>query len=155
LEVVGMARTFSVYPFLPGSATPPNSFTTTGGGFGINSNLGIRRGPGLRLIENFFAGRGIGRYLQGQGPDLVVNANGSPNLVRAASWMIGVEYQSRFDQFRMFGYYGGYYFGRTYAEAAKTTGYGVASASGANQGNNRTIQEYTVGFQRTLWEDNK
>lgn len=147
-EMVGMIRTFRI--------VDPVDFTrhtTEGGAGGFNSNLELIKGGKLRLIENFYYGRGAGRYLFASGPDLTVAANGNLGLVKAGGTVDGIEMQVT-RNFLFYGYYGGAYFGRSTQidTNGKPVGYGYTGSAGSN---NRSIQEGTIGIQNTFWKDPK
>ena len=85
-EIGGVERNFKVY--YPGvaavaatattpavSAIPSATFTTEGGGGFVNLHVEIFKG--FRLLTNNFWSDGGGRYIFGQAPDLVANADGS------------------------------------------------------------------------------
>jgi hypothetical protein len=144
-EVVGVTSEAKIY----NSATG-NSFSTTGGGIGFNNNIGL--GKGVRLFENALYGRGIGRYLAGQGPDVVINSNGRPTNVEAASGLLGAEAQLT-RRTLLTGYYGIDYFGRAIVwdpASMKYVGYGYAGSANSQ---NRFVQELTLGVRQAFWED--
>jgi hypothetical protein len=120
--------------------------TKAGGGvlFGLNAEI-VKN---IRLITTNFWSDGEGRYLFGQAPDLVVNANSSLSLVHAGGTVDGFE--AKTGRWFWFGYYGGIYVGRdTVIDAnGKLVGYGYAGSSNSQ---NKAIQEGTMGFNETLW----
>jgi hypothetical protein len=131
--------------------------SATGGGFEGNLNL--------ELVKNFhwigtaFWSDGGGRYLYGQGPDLVISQASTtsaflPVPLKAGSAITGFEWQvtpkTLFD-----GYYGGDYFGRAFFQdpastTTKLVGYGYA---GGPNSQNRTIQEGTIGWTQTFFKN--
>jgi hypothetical protein len=147
-EIAGMLRTFRIFNSLNG-----NHFTTVGGAGSFNSNLELIKGGRLRLIENFYSGRGVGRWLFGQGPDLVVNRNGALGLLPGGGAAGGLESQAT-KKLLLYTYYGADYFGRGVVvdTTGKLVGYGFP---GSPNTTNRTIQEGTVGFVNTLWRNRK
>jgi hypothetical protein len=139
--------------------------SATGGGFEANLNL--------ELVKNFhwigtaFWSDGGGRYLYGQGPDLVISqaSTSSPFLpvpLKAGSAITGFEWQvtpkTLFD-----GYYGGDYFGQAFFQdpastTTKLVGYGYqflnpGTLASANEAQNRTIQEGTIGWTQTFFKN--
>jgi hypothetical protein len=148
LEAAGMVRTFRIF-----NSLIDEHFFKVGGGGSFNSNLELIKGGRLRVLENFFYGRGVGRWLFGQGPDLIVNSNGALGLLPGGGALVGLESQFTKNLF-LYGYYGGYYFGRGVAidTNGKPIGYGY---TGSPNSQNRTIQEGTVGLQYVLWKDPK
>jgi len=144
LELTGLLSEFKVYN--PASS---QSFTKVGGGGEFNTNLDLVKG--FHLIENFYYSNGGARYIFGQGPDLIINGNGDIGLLRSGSTVDGIEWQHK--DFMLYGYYGGGYFQRAIATDltnGKPVGYGYP---GSSAGNNRTIQEGTVGFEQTFWKN--
>jgi hypothetical protein len=134
------------YPVAP--AFPTN--TKVGGGGSIN--LGFDLAPGFRILTNNYYSNGGGRYIFGQAPDFIIRANGTASLVHSASTASGFEWTTNKNLFYM--YYGGVYIGKNMALDANGTtkiGYGPI----ANDGQNRTIQEFTVGSNTTLAKNAK
>jgi len=130
-------------------ATTPafQTFTKAGGGGAINLNFELFKG--FRLLTNNFWSDGAGRYIFGQAPDFIIQANGNLSLVHSASTVSGFEATTRKAQF--YAYYGGVYIGKNLAidSTGKTVGYGPISSDGQN----RTIQEITFGSNFTLAKD--
>lgn len=147
MEVAGILSTTKTYN--PASF---QSYTTEAGGFEANSNFQVLKR--LRVIENLTFGKGIGRYFLGQGPDVILYPDGAPANVKAGATVDGVEFQAAKNT-ALYSYYGGVYYGRTTTIdplTQKPVGYGFA---GSSSGNNRTVQETTIGVQQTLWKDPK
>ncbi len=145
IEAAGVLSGFKLYD-------PLNQvrYTKQGGGGSVNLNLELVKN--FRLIANTFYSDGGGRWVFGQGPDLIVRGDGSPSLVHAASTVSGFEYQPG-SNFMVYAYYGGAYFGRNTAidpSTGKPVGYGYA---GSPNNQNRAIQEATFGFTETFWKD--
>lgn len=128
---------------LAGPAFPTN--TKVGGGGSVN--LGFDLAPGFRILTNNYYSDGGGRYIFGQAPDFIVRANGTASLVHSASTVSGFEWTTKKNLLYM--YYGGVYIARNMSLDANGTtkiGYGPI----ANDGQNRAIQEFTVGTNTTL-----
>ncbi|HEV2386654.1 MAG TPA: hypothetical protein VGS20_05295 [Candidatus Acidoferrales bacterium] len=144
-EAGGVVREFQL--FNPLTAT--HSSTTGGGGF-VNLNFELFKG--FRVLTNNFWSDGGGRYIFGQAPDLIVRANGRPSLVHSGSTVTGIEYTR--GNTLLYGYYGGVYVSRnvTLDANGKPIGYGFV---GSPNGQNRNIQEGTIGFNQTFWKDAK
>jgi len=144
VEMAGLARTFKIW----NSAT--NSYSTVAGGGGaLNANLELVKG--LRLVTNNFYGSGGGRYLFGQAPDVVVKADGSLKTVAAGGFVEGLEWVRK--NWLWYGYYGNIYIDREAlldANGKTAIGYGF---SGSPNSQNRSIQEFTFGFNQSLWRD--
>ena len=144
IEIAGVLSTAKTY-----NPSTFQAYTTPGGGFELNSNFRLLKG--LRIIENFTYGKGIGRYFFGQGPSLILYATGAPADVLSGGTVDGLEYQVAKNTV-LYTYYGGVYYGRTTTIDPLThrpVGYGYV---GSSSGNNRTIQEATFGVRQTLWE---
>ena len=147
-EVGGVARFFRVYN--------PNNlqhYTAQGGGGFLNLNAEIF--PGFRLITNNYWSDGGGRYIFGLAPDLVANSNGSLSLLHSGSTVSGFE--ATVKKTVVFAYYGGVLIGRdtvidTTAKTPTLVGYGYL---GSSSGQDRIIQEATVGINQTIWKDAK
>jgi hypothetical protein len=143
-EVAGIVSTFKI-------VNPTNlalNQTNTKAGGGIQAGMNAEIFPGFRLITTNFWGDGEGRYLFGQAPDMVVNANGTLSGLHAGGTVDGFE--ARAGKFLFFAYYGGIYIGRDVVIDAtgKLVGYGY---TGSANSQNRAIQEGTIGFNETLW----
>ena len=154
-EIGGVERDFKVY--YPGvaassstAAIPAATYSKEGGGGFLNLHVEIFKG--FRLMTNSFWGDGVGRYIFGQAPDLVVNANGSISLLHGASTVSGFEYTNK--KTLIFAYYGGILIGRdpVIDTTGKYVGYGYI---GSSSGQNRTIQEATLGFNQAIWKHPK
>jgi hypothetical protein len=148
IEVAGMLRTFRIY-----NSLSQEHFSKVGGSMAINTNLELLTQGRLRVVENFFWGRGVGRWLFGQGPDLIVNRDGNLALLPGGAASLGLESLISKNTL-LYAYYGGDYIGRGVAVDTNGAqiGYGF---TGSPNTNNRTIQEITFGFQNTLWKDPK
>lgn len=159
LEIAGLLRTFRVYQNIQ---SPNSTNSTTGGGFAANADLQLFRG--FHLLANSFYGDGVGRYIGGLGPDVVVKANGTLSGIHAGSGLAGFEWQVT-PGFLLDGYYSGAYFQRNYGLLTSTasplpscdriSGYtcvGFGFPGSANT-NNRAYQQGTIGFIRTLWSN--
>jgi len=145
-EVAGIVSTFKIL----NTANISAGQTNTKAGGGIQAGLNAEIFPGFRLITTNFWGDGEGRYLFGQAPDVVVNANSTLSLLHAGGTVDGFE--ARAGKFLLFAYYGGIYIGRDVAIDAngKPVGYGY---TGSSNSQNRAIQEGTFGFNQTMWAD--
>lgn len=141
-EVAGLESNFKTV----GLAAPFTSHTKAGGGVEVGFNVALTKN--FRLMSTNFLSNGGGRYLFGQAPDLVVRADGSLSTVRADSTVDGFE--AKVKNTLLYAYYGGIYIGRNVAidTNGKPVGYGY-TGSGNNQ--NRAINEFTFGFNQTMW----
>jgi hypothetical protein len=159
VEAAGLVRSFKVYENL---STPADTNTITGGGASLNANLELFNG--FHLIADSFYGDGVGRYIGGLGPDVIVKPDGSLSGVHAGSGVAGVEWQMK-PNFMVDGYYSGAYFQRNYGLLASTAtpapecngvsgftcvGFGFPGSANTN---NRAFQEGTIGFIPTLWSN--
>jgi hypothetical protein len=145
-EIGGVERNFKVY-----NPTTSTSFSAEGGGGFLN--LHVEPVKGFRLVTNNYWSDGGGRYIFGQAPDLIAHADGSLSLVHSGSTVTGLEITQK--KTLLYAYYGGIYIMRNTAFDANGTsriGYGY---SGSGSGQNRAIQEITLGFNQTIWKDAK
>lgn len=155
VDAGGVVRSFKVYNNL---VTPAAASAIVGGGGGINVYFEVVKN--MHLIGNSFYGDGVGRYIGGLGPDVIVKPDGTLSAVRAASGVAGFEWQAT-PHLLVDGYYSGAYFWRNYSltTAALGTPCGVPPTSfcvgfgfpGSANTNNRDYQEATFGFMPTLW----
>jgi uncharacterized coiled-coil protein SlyX len=154
-EIGGVERNFKVY--YPGvaatstaAAIPAATYSKEGGGGFLNLHVEIFKG--FRLITNNFWSDGGGRYIFGQAPDLVANANGSITPLHSSSTVSGFEYTNK--NTLIFAYYGGVLIGRdpVVDTSGKYVGYGY---TGSSSSQNRTIQEATFGFNQAIWKHPK
>src|ERR1039457_2878346 len=142
-EFVGLETTSRIAS--PFSATAPvQTFTKAGIGGEFNFNFELFKG--FRLIDNNYWSDGAGRYIFGQAPGFIIQANGNLSLVHSASTVAGFEATAGKTMF--YGYYGGVYIRKDTAidTNGKLIGYGPLS----NDGQNRSIQEITFGTNTTL-----
>ncbi|MGH9764704.1 MAG: hypothetical protein ACREAC_28040, partial [Blastocatellia bacterium] len=145
IEAAGVVRSFALF-----NPMSNRRFVATGGGALLGLNLEVIKH--LHLISHLFYSDGGGRYTYGLAPDLVVRGDGSPSLIHSASTVTGFEAQLT-DKSMIFAYYGGVYIQRNVVldpATLKFVGYGFA---GSPSSNNRSIQEWTAGFNRTLWKN--
>src|SRR5271157_3025135 len=154
-EIGGGERNFKVY-YLGVAATstaaavPAATYSKEGGGGFLNLHVEVAKG--FRLLTNNCWGDGVGRYIFGQAPDLVANANGSITPLHSASTVSGFEFTSK--RTLIYAYYGGIWIGRdpVIDTNGKYVGYGYI---GSSSGQDRTIQEATIGFNQTFWKSGK
>jgi hypothetical protein len=147
VEIAGLGRAFKIWN--PASATMNLYSTAAGVGGAFNANLAIAKG--LRLVTNNFYGSGVGRYLFGQTPDVVVQADGGLKTIPAAGFVQGLEWTH--SKWQWYGYYGSIYVDRQAlldANGKTPIGYGY---TGSPSSQNRSIQEITFGFNESLWRD--
>ena len=154
-EIGGVESNFKVwYPGAAATATaaaiPAATFTNEGGGGFLNFHVEIFKG--FRLMTNNFWSDGGGRFIFGQAPDLVVNANGSVSPLHSASTVTGFEFTHK--NTLIFGYYGGIYASRSVVidTTGKPVGYGY---TGSSSSQNRAIQEPTIGFNQAVFKHPK
>lgn len=143
-EVGGTERTFRVY-------NPLNTTHFFSNGLGGQVNLNYELLKGFRVVTNNYWSNGGGRWIFGLAPDLIVRGDGSLSAVHSGSTVSGIEFTRK--NTLLYGYYSGVYIGRNTAvdpTTGKLVGYGFA---GSSSGQNRTIQEGTVGFTQTFWKD--
>jgi hypothetical protein len=145
VEVGGIVRSFKVYN--PLSST---DYSTTGGGGFANVNFEL--GKGFRVLSANLFGSGVGRYIFGQAPDVIARVDGSLSAVKANATVDGFEYTHH--NTMLYAYYGGEFVtaNSDTDTNGKPIGYGYA---GGPSGQNKKIQEYTVGIAQTFWKDAK
>ena len=125
-----------------------HNHTANGGGVEIDTSLEVVKN--VRVLLNGFASDGGGRYIGGLLPDVVIRADGRISPVKAYSYVTGVEYAPN----KLSGYFA--YFSGLYGQANSALdtngsylGWGYPGASTAAD---RSIQEFSVGYARTLWK---
>jgi hypothetical protein len=138
--------------------TGPSRVTETATGGGIEANFNLELVKNFHWIGNGFWSDGGGRYLYGQGPDLVVDQMTTtsaflPVPLKAGSTLTGFEWQAT-PKSMLYGYYGGDYFDRAYFQdpssmTPKLEGYGYP---GGPNSQNRSIQEGTIGWIQTFFK---
>jgi hypothetical protein len=144
-EMAGLVSTFKIWDPLT------NTYSTTAGGGSINANFEVAKG--FRLVTNNFYGAGTGRYLFGQAPDVVVQADGSLKTVSSAGFVEGAEFTHK--NWLFYAYYGDIYINRQAlldANGKTPIGYGY---TGAPNSQNRNLSEISFGFNQTIWKDAK
>ncbi len=145
-ELGAVERTFKTFNPLTGQ-----HHTAAGGG--VQANLNVELVKGFRFLTNNYWSDGGGRYIFGQAPDLVVRNDGSVSLVHSYSTVSGFELTRR--NFQAFAYYGGVYIARNVVFAPANGGFVGYGFPGSSNGQNRSIQEGTIGFNNTFWRDSK
>jgi hypothetical protein len=133
----------------PATTPADQTFTNVGGGGSLNLNFDLMKN--VRLITNNFISDGGGRYIFGQAPDFIIRSNGSLSNVHSGSTASGFEITA--GKTLIYTYYGGVYIGQDLAidTNGSKIGYGAISSDGQN----RAIQEFTVGTNTTIWQDPK
>jgi hypothetical protein len=147
-EVGGIISTFRTTN-LAATATAPafnQHYGTTGEGLLAGVNAGLTKN--LHVISTNFWDDGEGRYLFGQAPDLVVQANGQLRALHSAGTIDGLE--ATIGRTLLYAYYGGIWVDRAVEidTTGKPVGYGYTGSS-----QNRAINEVTFGFNQTIWRD--
>jgi hypothetical protein len=150
-EVAGIESNFRTTNITANSTAPAfnQHYTTEGGGLLAGFNVAVLNN--LRVISTNFITDGDGRYLFGQAPDIVVNANGSLSPLHAGGTIDGIE--ARVKNTLFYAYYGGIYVGRDVvidANGTSLVGYGY---HGSSNSQNRAINEITFGYNQTMWSD--
>jgi len=156
IEGAGLFSEFRL--FTPSAVTTTTNMTRTAAGGGVSVNANLELFKNFHLIANTFYSDGGGRYIFGLGPDLAVKQATTtspfvPSPVHAASGIGGIEYQATKSSFLDF-YYGAAWYGRDVivnpVSGLSNLGYGF---SGSSSSDNRAIQEYTVGWTQTFWQN--
>ncbi len=145
IEAGGIVREFAVY-----NTTSNTHYSATGSGGFLNFNFELFKG--FRLVANGFTSDGGGRYIFGLAPDLIARADGSLSPVTSKSTVSGFEFVS--GGTTVYGYYGGVWIDQNVATDTngKLVGYGY---TGSPSGQNKRIDEATIGFSQTFWKDPK
>jgi hypothetical protein len=135
--------------------------SAVGGGGSIAGNFELFKN--FLFLGNAFWSDGGGRYLVGDGPQVVIRPNAAgtditPSLVHAGAVSAGFEWIAN-TQSAFAVYYGEDYFGRNYfpdptdtADPTSIIGYG---GPGSSNSNNRAIQEVTFDWLQTFWKSNQ
>ena len=149
-ELAGLERTFKIWN--PNTAPAPGAGRySTAAGVGVQAGLNAEVVKNFRLITTNYWSAGGGRYLFGQAPDVIVHADGSLSTVHSGGTVDGFE--ATVKNWLLYAYVGGIYINRNTALDANGTskiGYGYA---GAPSSQNRLIEEFTVGFNQTIWKN--
>jgi hypothetical protein len=148
-EVGGIERTFRDWnPNAAPALGAGQHSTKIGSGVLVGANAEIFKN--FRLITTNSYGDGIGRYLFGQAPDVVVRSDGSLSPIHTFGTVDGFETRVN-PNLLLYGYFGAIYIGKNTGLDANGTsliGYGYPNAG---NGQNRLIQEITFGFNQTMW----
>jgi hypothetical protein len=142
VEFAGLVRGFKTYN--PATST---SYNATGSAMSVNVNFEpVKK---LHLIGTSFFSNGGGRYIFGLGPDLIVDADGHPELVNAKAGIGGAELA--ISRTQLFGYSSVATFDQVTAAdvGGQPIGYGLTGATGAN----RKIAETTFGLNHPIFDD--
>jgi len=142
VEVAGLTNQFAFYNPVTGQ-----QFASRGGGVSVNAAADLFKGLTV-LTANYYSDGG-GRFIFGEGPSLIIQANGALSLIHSMSTLDGLEYQVT-RNLRLWSYYGGTYIGRNVAidpANGQPVGYGY---TGSPDNHNRSIQELTAGFTRAF-----
>ena len=123
------------------------SFSSTGSGVSLGAV--IEAVKDVRLIGNGFWSSGGGRYMIGQAPDFMVNADVSPTTIGSTSALGGIEAQVK-PLTMVFGYYGTVRIDQEVAtDGGISIGYGMPGSTAAN----RAIDETTVGVNHAFFRE--
>ena len=142
-EVAGIERSFRVW----NPSTNVHS-TIAGGAGAVNGNFEVVKN--FRLVTNNFWGAGGGRYLFGNAPDLVVRANGNLSPIHSGGFVEGFEWTVK--NWLLYSYYGLLYAQKNVTVDANGSLVGYGYRGSANS-QNRSINEFSFGFNQTLWKD--
>jgi hypothetical protein len=142
IEAAVLVRGFQTY-----NPATDRTFSATGTGFSLGAVLEPVRN--LRLIGNALTSDGGGRYMIGQAPDFMVNADASIGLIGSTSALGGVEWQVR-PMTMIFGYFGTVRIDqRVASDGTRPIGYGVPGNTAAN----KSIDEATAGFNHAFFRE--
>jgi hypothetical protein len=145
-EVAGIERNFKDW-----NPNTNQKFSKAGGGGSVNGNFEIVKN--FRLITNNYWSDGGGRYLFGQAPDVVIRSDGSLSPIHSGGTVDGFEFNVT-KNFLLYSYYGGLLIEKNVAldTNGNLIGYGYRGSANSQ---NRAIQEFTIGYNHTLWKDPK
>jgi hypothetical protein len=139
-EAAVLVRGYQTY-----SPSSDRTFTATGTGFSVGAVIEPVRN--YRLIGNALISDGGGRYMIGQAPDFMVNADASIGTIGATSAFGGVEAQVR-PMTMLFGYFGTVRVDQeVQSDGSRPIGYGTPGATAAN----KSIDEATAGFNHAFF----
>ena len=146
---------------VPIGGTTFNSHSKIGGGLMAGVNLAANKN--FRVLAHGMYGIGIGRYMIGSGPNLVIvplqtgptTFNADISMVHSGSAIVGAEATAGKSQFGF--YYGGFYFQRnSFRDVTSplvtkpTIGFGgINSPNSAN----RALQEGSIEWTQTFWKN--
>jgi hypothetical protein len=147
-EIGGITRRFKIYNTTTGQPTSGQTFSK--GGYGGEANGNFEVAKGFRLISNNQFGDGIGRYFFGNAPDVVVRANGSLSPIHTFTTTDGFE--ATIQKTLLYFYFGGIYIGKNVAVDANGTSLVGWGYTGSPNSQNKSVNEYTFGFNQTLWK---
>jgi hypothetical protein len=150
-EVAGIERTFKIWNTTTGQPTSGQYSTKVGGGGSINANFEVVKN--FRLIANNYWSDGGGRYIFGQAPDVVVHADGTLSAIHSGSTVSGFETVVNKNTL-LYAYYGGIFIKKNVVVDANGSLVGFGYRGSANS-QNKAIQEFSFGFNQTLWKDPK
>ncbi len=150
LELAGLERTFKIWNPNSAPALGAGKYSTIAGG-GVQLGFNAEVVKNFRLISTNYWSDGGGRYLFGQAPDVIVRSDGSLSAVHAGGTVDGFE--ATVKNWLLYAYVGGIYINRDTALDANGTGKIGYGYGGAPSSQNRAIQEFTVGFNQTIWKN--
>lgn len=140
IEAAVLVRGYQTY-----SPTSDRTFSATGTGFSLGAVIEPVRN--LRLIGTTLMSDGGGRYMIGQAPDFMVNADASIGTIGSTSALGGVEAQVR-PMTMLFGYFGTVRIDQKVAvDGSRPIGFGTPGATAAN----KSIDEATAGFNHAFF----
>jgi hypothetical protein len=156
----GAMMTSAKITVLPVGGTSFSSHSKVGGGVMAGANFGLSKG--FRVLGHGMWGNGIGRYLIGGGPNVVVFPvatgpgafDADLSLVHSGSLILGAEATAKKSQFGF--YYGGFYFGRnSFLDITNPVPNRFGGFGGPNSPNsaNRALQEGSIEWTQTFWKN--
>lgn len=145
-EVAGIESTFKI---INPNALVLGQYSTKVGG-GVQAGINAEIVKNFRIISTNFWSDGEGRYLFGQAPDVIVRADATLSPIHAGGTVDGFE--TRIKNWLFYAYYGGIYIEKNTAidlgASVPRIGYGYPTSANSQ---NRAINEFTFGFNRTIW----
>ena len=142
IEGAVVLRSYRTY-----SPASDRTFSASGSGFSVTGVFEVVKG--VHVIGTTLVSDGGGRYMIGQAPDFMINADGSITTIGSTSGMLGVEAQIR-PPTMVFGYYGTVRIDQEVAVDGSTPiGYGIAGSTAAN----KSIEETSVGVNHAFFRN--
>lgn len=132
------------------SYSPASDRTFSAGADGFSVTGVFELVKGLHVIGTTLISDGGGRYMIGQAPDFMINADGSITTIGSTSGMFGFEARVR-QPTVLFGYYGTVRIDRETASDTDggSIGHGTPGATGAN----KSIEETTFGANHAFFRN--
>jgi len=150
-ELAGLVRSYKINTYSAAINTDATAESES-----VSGAVNFELVKGFNLIGTGFYGYGGGRYIQGNGPDLIITPPDSTGaygigLVKADSFILGAEY-AVVPTDTVSVYYGQANFGQRFDKlpTGAYVGYGYPGSANSN---NKQIEEYTLADTYTFWKN--